>query len=120
MKLIQIPFHDLRKIEVEGHRTRDAHLMENFANSPKIQKLLILDRPTTWLEIVLKKKPKKIQHQKVLLKKNGFELVQIEDKIFAITFESKDFIGQIFKKQKWFRYKFSDKSYVQFIKKSLD
>lgn len=120
MKLIQIPFHDLRKIEVEGHRTRDAHLMENFANSPKIQKLLILDRPTTWLEIVLKKKPKKIQHQKVLLKKNGFELVQIEDKIFAITYESKDFIGQILKKQKWFRYKFSDKSYVQFIKKSLD
>ena len=120
MNLIQIPFHDLRKIEVEGHRTRDAHLIEGFVASPRIKKLLVLDRPTTWLEILIKKKPKNIKYEKVLLRNKGLLLVQISPNYYAITYKSNDLFGQIKMRQKWFKNKFADKEYLDFIHKSLD
>lgn len=119
MNLIQIPFHDLRKIAAEGARTRDAHLIESFVASPEIDKLLVIDRPTTWLEIKLKKKPKNIKHQKVLLHKKGMKLLQISEKYFAVTYDSHDVLGQILQKKKWFRSKFATKAYINFIHESL-
>ena len=120
MTLIQIPFHDLRKIAAEGHRTRDAHLMESFGNDDAVNKLLIIDRPTTMLEVLLKKKSKSIENQKVLLKQNGLELLQLSDHIFAVTWMSKDVIGQILHKKTWFRKKYADKKFIEFIHHAME
>ena len=120
MNLIQIPFHDLRKIAVEGHRTRDAHLMESFARNSIVDKLLIIDRPTTFLEILLKKKPKNVASSRVLKSKNGMQLIEMEPNVFAITYISNDILGQIVKKKKWFRQKMASQKFVDFVNDSIE
>ena len=55
MNLSIFPYHDWRKILVEGNRTRDAHFIENFRASDRIQKLIIINRPITLSELVIKK-----------------------------------------------------------------
>ena len=119
MNLIQIPFHDLRKIEVEGHRTRDAHLMESFLKHDQIQNLLVIDRPTTLLEILMRNKPRHIKHQEVLLEKKGMKLLKIKEGFFAVEWISGDFWGQIRQKKTWFRHKFADQGFIDFIHESL-
>ncbi len=120
MNLIQIPFHDLRKIEKEGSRTRDAHFIEAFVSNKNIDKLLVIDRPTTWLEIFLKKKSKNISSEKILLQRKGLKLVQRTEKYYAITYNSNDVLGQILEQKKWFRKAFTTPVFVNFIHESLE
>jgi len=51
--LIAIPFHDWRKCVREGFRTRDAHLIEAFARGKDFEKILVVSRPITRLELAL-------------------------------------------------------------------
>ena len=53
--IVIIPFHDWRKIQQEGFRTRDAHFIKQFELNKNIENVLIINRPTTWLEILTKK-----------------------------------------------------------------
>lgn len=53
MKLVLFPFHDWRKTQAEGARTRDAHLIEAFLADPGVESVLIVDRPSTPLEAAI-------------------------------------------------------------------
>jgi glycosyltransferase involved in cell wall biosynthesis len=50
-----MPFHDWRKIQSEGFRTRDAHLLQEFDRDPDIESVLVIDRPVSRLERVLRR-----------------------------------------------------------------
>ena len=54
MNLVVVPFHDWRKILLEGSRTRDSHFIEEFRK--RQDKVIIVNIPTTLLEIIIKKK----------------------------------------------------------------
>jgi glycosyltransferase involved in cell wall biosynthesis len=49
-RILAFPFHDWRKLQVEGFRTRDAHLLEAFARRPDVEQILVVDRPTSLAE----------------------------------------------------------------------
>ncbi len=117
MNVIVIPFHDWRKIRKEGFRTRDAHFIEAFMSNPEV-KTLIINRPTSFLEILLKKKKIHIEGD-VIYKKNQFCLYQINTNTFLIDYISNDFIGQVLRKFKWFIDKYEEKSFIKFINESL-
>ena len=52
--LVVMPYHDYRKSELEGFRGRDADFLELFiANSSMFRSVLIIDRPTTVLEMAV-------------------------------------------------------------------
>jgi len=53
--LIAIPFHDWRKCAREGFRTRDAHLIEAFARVHGFEKIIVVNRPMTHLELVFRR-----------------------------------------------------------------
>jgi len=53
--LIAIPFHDWRKCRREGFRTRDAHLIEAFSRVEGFEKILVVNRPVTHLELALRR-----------------------------------------------------------------
>ena len=55
MNILIAPFHDWRKILLEGYRTRDAKLIEELSKNKK-NIILLVNRPTTLLEILLKEK----------------------------------------------------------------
>lgn len=50
MKLVAFPFHDWRKVEAEGNRTRDGHLIEHFVADGRVEEVLIVDRPSSMAE----------------------------------------------------------------------
>lgn len=55
MDIVMIPFHDCKKWLGEGFRTRDAHLAEHFSKDKRIGKVLVINRPVSLAEVVLKR-----------------------------------------------------------------
>src|SRR5690606_14788182 len=100
MNLLIVPFHDWRKIILEGFRTRDAHFIEELDKNKDIVKVII-NRPTTIIEILLKRKLDLIKGD-IVLKKNGFRLYKINKGLYVIDYVSNNFIGQILWGYKWF------------------
>lgn len=117
MNLVIVPFHDWRKILLEGSRTRDSHFIEEFKK--RQDKIIIVNRPTTLVEIGLKRKLNLITG-KVIYSKNNFRLLEISENTYLIDYISYDIIGQITQKYKWFIKKYGDNAFVDFINKSLE
>lgn len=108
-----IPFHDWRKIMLEGFRTRDAHFIEEFSKERDRIKIII-NRPTTWAEILGKRKPGLIKGKKVI-SKGGCTLYEIDDNLFLIDYISNDFFGQVTNGYPWFFNKYKDVSFISFV-----
>lgn len=117
MNLVVVPFHDWRKILLEGSRTRDSHFIEEFRK--RQDKVIIVNRPTTLVELVIKKKLNLVKG-KVVYAKGNFRLIQISKKTYIIDYISYDVVGQITKKHKWFFKKYGDNKFKKFIETSLD
>jgi len=118
MNLVIIPFHDWRKNCKEGFRTRDAHFIQAFEKNKNVSKILIINRPTSLLEILIKNFSRYLSGE-IIKSKRGFELVKISQKVYVVDFISHDFLGQIIKKHKWFISKYQSKSYIDFINESI-
>ncbi|APZ45328.1 hypothetical protein BW723_02995 [Polaribacter reichenbachii] len=118
MNLIIVPFHDWRKIKKEGFRTRDAHFIESLQQSNRIEKIIIINRPTTLLEIVLKKKKRKIEGRSIF-NRNGFQLIEVNPTTYIVDYISKDIYGQIMRKFLWFIDEFSNDKYIDFINECI-
>lgn len=116
MNIIITPFHDWRKILLEGFRTRDAHFIEQFQSRDGL--VVIVNRPTTILEIVLKRKRHLIKG-KLIDSKGGCKLYQCSKNTYLIDYVSKDVFGQATKNYKWFVDKYGSTKYVDFINQSL-
>ena len=118
MNLIIIPFHDWRKILKEGFRTRDAHFIESLQKSDTVEKLIVINRPTTIVEILIKKKEKKIQG-KVIHRFKGFQCIEVDANTYVIDYISNDIFGQMRRKFLWFMNQFASDDYVKFINECL-
>ena len=114
MHLAVAPYHDWRKILVEGNRTRDAHFIEHFRNFDSVKKIVIINRPITYPELLIKKKLHRITG-KILLSKKGFRLIQIDSKTYVVDFISTDFLNHMIQKRDWYFNAYSNKSYLDFI-----
>lgn len=119
MDIVIIPFHDWRKSEHEGFRTRDVHFIQALAKNEDVNKILVVNRPLTWLEL-LYKKHKKALNGKQVFRKGKFTLTQVGDNIFVADYHSKDIIGQLSKKYLWFIQKYSDREYADFVMECCD
>jgi len=117
MNLVLVPFHDWRKIQIEGFRTRDAHFIESLSRQKHIRKLIV-NRPTTPMEINLKRKPGLIRG-KVMFRERGATLYEISENLFLIDFVSWDILGQIRRGYRWFIKKYSDDRYHRYINKAM-
>lgn len=119
MNLVCIPYHDWRKISREGARTRDAHFLHHLSNNRQIDKVVVVNRPTTYLEIFAKKNVVKIDGEAVL-KKGNLTLYKVSEKLFVIDYISWDIVGQATKKKKWFFEIFGSGHLKDFTKDCLE
>lgn len=117
MNLVIVPFHDWRKIMMEGFRTRDSHFIEEL-NKKKGVVNIIINRPTTIMEILLKRK-RNLIHGKVLLSKSGFKLYELETNLYLIDFISPNFLAQMIKGYSWFIEQYGNTKYLSFIEEAL-
>lgn len=118
MNIVCIPYHDWRKIKKEGSRTRDAHIIHHLVQHPNVGNLLIINRPTTYTEIFLKKKKLKITGEKIFSSR-GCDLYKVEEKIYVLDYISKDFLGPILKQKSWFFNSFKDIQLKDGFKKAV-
>ncbi len=118
--LIYIPYHDWRKINTEGNRTRDAHFIEKFRSDDNIQTLIILNRPLTIAELILKKKTfnRKIKG-KVIFKSGNSFLYKIDKKTYIIDVFLNESIEQILNGRKWFFKAYGNSDFKRFYAQCL-
>ena len=119
MNLFIIPFHDWRKINNEGFRTRDAHLIEHFSKNDQVKNLFVINRPTTKAELVLKGFKSKINGEVVFSRKN-LKLIRVESNLYVIDMILNKSISQFLYRQSWFFDAFVDKQVISFIKDCID
>ena len=87
--LLVIPFHDWKISCKEGFRTRDAHLYEAYTKIIPDKKIIILNRPTTLIEILLRLKKYKTPG-KIIHTSTRFHLVEVKPNVYVLDVLSKD------------------------------
>ncbi len=81
MNLIIIPFHDWRKSQNEGFRTRDVHFIKSLSDNKNVDKILVINRPSTWLEHLYKGSKKNVKGE-LLLNNRNFSLTKVDHNIY--------------------------------------
>jgi glycosyltransferase involved in cell wall biosynthesis len=57
MRIVAFPYHDWRKGDQEGMRWRDGHLLEVLGDHPAVESLLVVDRPVSLAERLIRRTP---------------------------------------------------------------
>lgn len=117
LAIVIVPFHDWRKIILEGFRTRDAHFIEELGKDKAVVKVII-NRPTTLAEILLKRKLNLIKGE-VIYKKSGFRLYRVDEGFYLVDYVSNNILKQILGGYKWFINQYGSKKYIDFINEVL-
>lgn len=117
LDLIVFPFHSIRKNQKDGFRNRDGHFIESFVASGRVGKVLVVNRPTTYAEVIYSNTTWKTKG-KVIKETHQARLVQISDKLFAIDYLSFDILGNLRKGKNWFWKGYAIAAFIEFIKQS--
>ncbi|MEZ4711352.1 MAG: glycosyltransferase [Caldilineaceae bacterium] len=120
MNIVMIPFHDWKKCEREGFRTRDAHFMEEFGRHPLVDKLLILNRPTSLPEITLLRKNWHVLRGTTLKETNDIRISQVDHKTFTLDLRVWDTVEPIIHRRNWIPKAYAKNKYVESIHVALE
>lgn len=117
--IIMVPFHDYKKWLTEGFRTRDSHLFEHFKQSEQIDKIIVINRPISLAEMILKRKGWKTKIGKVIWKNRYCNLVEIEPNVYCIDILLMDFFKVVLQGKKWWYTAFNYKKTQEAIRKAI-
>jgi teichuronic acid biosynthesis glycosyltransferase TuaH len=120
MNLVAIPFHDWKKCEHEGFRTRDAHFMQEFGRHPKVDKLLVINRPISLAEQLLLKRPRYPRNGRLLWQKSSVYLSQVANKTYTLDIAVPQIVRPLWMKRNWIPWIFGQYATVQAVKQGLD
>src|SRR6186997_2229607 len=96
-----VPFHDWRKSEREGFRTRDGHFLHHLSHHPDIGKLLVINRPISWAEIMLLRRNWRVKQGVLLGKHNSAYLTQLNEKSYALDIVTPELVQPLLQRRKW-------------------
>lgn len=119
LDIIIFPFHDWKYYQRNGFCTRDGHLIQHFKKNASVQKMLIIDRPTSVLEMVFKKCWWRVKNGKVIYKKTNICLTCISEKIYVLDFLSFDLFRPFILKRLWWKYIFKQPRIIREINKAI-
>lgn len=117
--LIVFPMHDWKKCEKEGFRTRDAHLTQHFEKNKNVRKILVVDRPITLPEMILKRKSWRVRSGEMVKRTPLMRLTRVSRKIYVLDIFSLNLIRPIILKRDWWNYIFSKYSMINKIRKAI-
>lgn len=116
MNIVMIPFHDCKKWIGEGYRTRDAHLAENFVKNDKVEKLLVINRPVSLAEKLLKKQNWVTLPSKTVTESKNFRIGLLDNGIYCLDTYVPDFFKVAIEKKSWWFTAFT----YDFVKNSIN
>jgi len=102
--LIILPWWDWKKSELYGFRTRDGHLLLEFDRHPNVRRVLVVGRPTTPPEILLKRRPWRPRRGKPVWKKGLTCVTQVGQKTFSLDLLYLNFIRPLYMRMRWWKY----------------
>lgn len=120
MELVILPFHDYKKWINEGYRTRDAHLYQHFEKDPRISKILIVNRPVSLAEQVIKRKKWDDSSGVTIKKTNHYQINQITNKTYIIDFYISDFLKVLVQRKKWWETAYKNKIVYESINEAFN
>jgi glycosyltransferase involved in cell wall biosynthesis len=103
-RVLAFPFHDWRKAEVEGFRTRDAHLLEAIARRDDVGRVLVVDRPTSAAERILRGVAARAAGEPMSRWREGraaATVTAVRDSIEALDIELPDWIAPVRRRRGW-------------------
>ena len=104
MNLVMAPFHDWKKCEREGFRTRDAHLMQEFDRHPAVKRMLVIDRPISLAEMVLMRRNRRPRKGAVVFQKGRLSVTQVTEKTFVLDLLIPEVIRPLRMRRGWTPY----------------
>jgi teichuronic acid biosynthesis glycosyltransferase TuaH len=104
VKIVAFPYHDWRKADAEGHRWRDIHLIDAFANHPDVERILVIDRPVSLAERLLR--PREGWARGRTVAERSFpggraRITEVTDRTMVLDIHVRDLIGPIVLRRGW-------------------
>jgi glycosyltransferase involved in cell wall biosynthesis len=119
MNLVAIPFHDWKKCEREGFRTRDAHFMQEFDKHPLVEKQLIVNRPISLAEIILMRRNWRPLSGQSVIQENDVCITQVSEKTYTLDILVREIVKPLRMKRTWTPYIFGHSKIVRAVKTAL-
>ena len=104
MRLVAFPFHDWRKGQVEGFRTRDLHLIGALAASPGVESVLVVDRPVSLAERLKHRAPWAVSGGLVAETRSARSRSRVTNagaNVFVLDQIVPDFFGPVVGRRSW-------------------
>jgi teichuronic acid biosynthesis glycosyltransferase TuaH len=119
MNLVVIPFHDWKKCEREGFRTRDAHFMQEFEKHPLIDKLLVVNRPISLVEMILMQRNWRPHVGTTVFQEGDICITQVSTKTYTVDILIHEFLKPLRMKRDWTPYIFGQTKVVTGVEMAL-
>lgn len=119
MNLVVIPFHDWKKCEREGFRTRDAHFMQEFEKHPAVEKMLVINRPISLSEMILMRRNRTPKNGTIIFQKNNISITQVAEKTYTLDILILEIVQPIKMKRHWTSYIFGQEKVRNAVKMAL-
>lgn len=100
MNVVMIPFHDAKKWQIEGYRTRDAHLCQHLDKSRDVDKILVINRPVSLAERMIRK-GKWTASGTVVANRRGARVSKLFGNTYCLDIHLPDFIKVAYQKKAW-------------------
>lgn len=120
MDIVIVPFHDYKKWQSEGFRTRDAHVCEHFSQDKRVNKILVINRPTSLAEILLKKAKWETPKGVVEYKNKNIQLSKMDKNVWCLDIFLDDFIKVAIQKKMWWYSAFNYDKVIEAINQAID
>jgi glycosyltransferase involved in cell wall biosynthesis len=103
IRVLAFPFHGWRKNQVEGFRTRDAHVLEHLARSERVERVVVVDRPLSAAEL-LSRRGGIPAGTRIAERRRGVRLgriTQVGENVFTIDVLTPDVVRPIRQRRGW-------------------
>lgn len=118
MKIVAFPFHDWHKARREGFRTRDGHLMQQITLREDVEELVVVNRPLSRAERILKPRPAFANDRTMAERKSsGYRvtLTRVAERALTVDVEVPDLVGPVRSPRGWWFDVFADQRVIALI-----
>ena len=119
MDIVVFPLADWKKCQTEGFRTRDAHITLELAKRDDVNKILVVDRPTSIAEMILMRRSWRVSGGQVIYKQGNVVMTHFAPKIYVLDILQWELWNPVIQRRKWWFEIFSREEIHQTIRKAI-
>ena len=122
MDVVAFPFHDQRKSDRQGVRTRDGHLLDRFARDRRVRRLLVVDRPVSLAERVIRRHDRTAGGRPVeTWSRAGLTstITEARSGAFVLDISVRDVVQPILRPRRWWFRVFESRDVIATVQEAL-